>query len=162
MLSVVNKFNRPKAYYDWDEIIANVLEIAQQMETSQYLPDAIVGIKRGGVIPSMMLSMHIGSNWVELQYPWKNEPEAANKFSHSLFEANRGLEVLILDDISDTGETFEPLVRIASDYCNVKTACIIQNLSSKFLTDFSGETIDKAKDDCWVVFPWERDYGDET
>jgi hypoxanthine phosphoribosyltransferase len=156
-----DEFNPPRSYYDWDEIMYSILGIGRQMRMLQYEPDLIVGIRRGGVIPSIMLSLYVSSKWIELFYPCKEDSDKAETHLHRFFEPIRGSNILLLDDISDTGKTFKSILPTANDYCEVKTSCVIQNFSSQFITDFYGDIIDKGKVDQWVVFPWERDYGDE-
>ncbi len=78
--------------------------------------------------------------------------------------------ILIVDDINDTGSTFNWIMNDWRSGCfpndptwndvwngNVKFAVIIDNLSSQCQVkmDFVGKEINKAENDVWVDFPWE-------
>ena len=78
--------------------------------------------------------------------------------------------ILIVDDINDTGATFNWIMNDWQSSCfpenpdwehtwngNVKFAVLVDNLASKcnVKMDFTGIEINKAEDDVWVDFPWE-------
>ena len=78
--------------------------------------------------------------------------------------------ILILDDINDTGATLDWIiedwqgVNLPNDLAwntvwgnNVRFAVLIDNLSSKFSrkVNYCAETINKAEEDVWIVYPWE-------
>ena len=86
---------------------------------------------------------------------------------------NRGFakNILIVDDINDTGATLDWIINDWQLSCfpnsdiwedvwgnNVRFAVLIDNLSSNFSrrVDYSAKEINKAQDDSWIVFPWER------
>lgn len=79
--------------------------------------------------------------------------------------------ILILDDINDTGATLDWIIQdwqginLPNDPAwadvwgnNVRFAVLIDNLSSKFSrkVNYCAETINKAEEDVWIVYPWER------
>ena len=66
--------------------------------------------------------------------------------------------ILIIDDINDTGATFNFIKnRINQQDLSIFFAVLIDNNSSKFKVDFRGKIIDKIKDPSWIIFPWEKD-----
>jgi hypoxanthine phosphoribosyltransferase len=79
--------------------------------------------------------------------------------------------ILILDDINDTGATLDWIIEdwqginLPNDPAwadvwgnNVRFAVLFDNLSSKFsrCVDYHAVTINKAEEDVWIVYPWER------
>ena len=77
--------------------------------------------------------------------------------------------ILIIDDINDTGKTFKEVVEDWQGGClpnnehwndvwhnNVKFAALIHNEASEFTTDFAGRYINKRENPEWCVFPWEQ------
>jgi len=65
---------------------------------------------------------------------------------------------LIIDDINDTGATFD-LIKNYINYNVLKFrfACLIENKASKFKSNYWGKLIDKKLKPTWIIFPWERD-----
>lgn len=83
-------------------------------------------------------------------------------------DAGAGKNILIVDDINDTGATMDwirqdwsssntPASWNAVWNHNVKFAVIVDNLSSKcdVKMDYAGLLINKHEEPCWVDFPWE-------
>lgn len=78
-------------------------------------------------------------------------------------------KILIVDDINDTGATISWIKKDWPSGClpksyawknifhnNVRFAVIHNNLSSKEEADYYSEEINKAEEDCWIVYPWEE------
>jgi hypoxanthine phosphoribosyltransferase len=78
--------------------------------------------------------------------------------------------ILIVDDINDTGATLNWIQRDWRDGClpnhprwdgvwgrNVRVAVLYDNESSsnRMNINYSAVDINKAEDDSWIVFPWE-------
>ena len=76
--------------------------------------------------------------------------------------------ILIVDDINDSGATFEWIQKDWRSSClpnspewdkvwhnNVKFAVLVNNLASNQTADFSAMEINKAEEPSWVTFPWE-------
>lgn len=79
--------------------------------------------------------------------------------------------ILIVDDINDTGATLDWIIKDWQSSClpndplwdevwgnNVRFAVLIDNLSSNFSrkVDYTAKEINKAEEDVWIVYPWER------
>ena len=74
-------------------------------------------------------------------------------------DALDGKKILVVDDINDTGATFQ---WIADDWKlngddNVRFAVLTENLSSDFdRVQYSCDEVNKAEEDVWLVYPWEN------
>ncbi len=77
--------------------------------------------------------------------------------------------ILIVDDINDTGATIKWIKQDWKSGClpndpnweqvwgnNVKFAVLTNNLSSKEDIQYSAWEVNKAEEDCWLVYPWEE------
>ena len=97
-------------------------------------------------------------------------------------DAMDGKQILIVDDINDSGATFNWIVNdwtmsLSPEFVqshlpylpderkvlwrrNVRFAVLTENLASEFNdVDYCVEEVNKAEDDVWIVFPWEQWWG---
>ena len=188
-----------KLRIDQHELNGLVAKICREIVLSDWKPDYIVGITRGGLIPTVMISQYLNIPMETLKISlrdgeecesnlWMSEDalgpikrdrfvENENDIAGVLSAASDLLEqgstyknILIIDDINDTGATFNWLMKDWRSNCfpdddswdevwnnNVKFAVLVDNLASKceVKMDFVGKEINKAENDVWVDFPWE-------
>jgi hypoxanthine phosphoribosyltransferase len=90
--------------------------------------------------------------------------------SSLLEEGSTYKNILIVDDINDTGATLNWIMQDWPSGCfpddpawdevwnqNVKFAVVVDNLASKCIAkmDYVGMEVNKAENDVWIDFPWE-------
>jgi hypoxanthine phosphoribosyltransferase len=145
----------------WEEIVEWSMGLADTIAKSGFKPDLIVAVARGGFVPARLLCDFLGienllsiqsQHWTEAA---KAEERAILKYPYSVDA--RGLRVLVVDDIVDTGET----LMLARDYIKanwkpseVKTAAL-QWISpvAKFKPDYY---YIEVKEWIWFQYPWTR------
>jgi hypoxanthine phosphoribosyltransferase len=77
--------------------------------------------------------------------------------------------ILIVDDINDQGSTIAWIKKDWPSGCfpdhnqwtetwghNVRFATLTNNMASKETVDYSVWEVNKAEEDCWLVYPWEE------
>ncbi len=92
--------------------------------------------------------------------------DAANSL---LEEGDNFKNILVVDDINDSGATIAWIKKDWPSSClpndpdwqhvwgnNVRFATLTNNLSSAETVDYSVWEVNKAEDDCWLVYPWEE------
>jgi len=161
-----------KIYYSWKDVEGACLDIARQVISSQWRPDYIVGITRGGAIPAVMLSQFFGVPMRPLQVSLRDGGDcvsdlgmAEDAFGHEEDPKN----ILIVDDINDQGSTIAWIKQDWPSGCfpdhnqwtktwghNVRFATLTNNIASKETVDYSVWEVNKAEEDCWLVYPWEE------
>jgi hypoxanthine phosphoribosyltransferase len=94
----------------------------------------------------------------------KSEKYGGNKWAEKLKK-----KILIVDDINDTGATINWIKKDWPSGCypndnewnqvwgdNVRFAVLTHNFASEFKDpDYCVWTVNKAEEDCWLVYPWE-------
>ena len=170
-----------KIYYSWKDVQGAVLEIARQMSIDdRWRPDYIVGITRGGSIPAVLLSQYTGIPMKSLDVSLRdggdlvsNSGMAEDAFGHLIYDpmcSDDGKKnILIVDDINDQGSTIAWIKQDWQNCCHptderwedeiwhrsVRFATLTNNLASKESVDYSVWEVNKAEEDCWLVYPWE-------
>ena len=143
----------------WPEVDRWADAVAGQVRTAGRLPETIVGLTRGGWVPARLLTDRLGvRRLVSLRVQhWgvTAARDGAARLTEGLSGAVANEAVLVVDDITDTGES----LRLASEHVraagprSVETAALVHIAHSKFLPTYRGEEIPRDAW-VWVVFPW--------
>lgn len=143
-----------KKYFSITEMNEAIVQINRKILTSNWYPDIIFSINRGGCVPGIYLS-HI----LKISHEVLNIKQNKNKNIFFGLEntIQKNKNILIIDDINDTGKTLRLIKKMFYNFSNnIKYSALINNKSSDFKIDFTGKSIDKKIDDSWIVFPWEE------
>ena len=130
--------------------------ILQSMHNGLYMPDVVMGLSRGGLDMGVRFSHYFNCPFVPLV--WQTRDGKGKDIDTLKYTLNKYMykNILITDDISDSGETLETLFDEIADCSNISTAVLVENIDNDFQTNWSGMTISRETDDCWIVFPWEK------
>ena len=116
-------------------------------------PDMIIGIQRGGLIPAVHLSHYYD---IPLQTMTVSFRDQSNVVGFDvLAKVDPNIKTLIIDDINDSGKTFNYIKERNKNNKNIVYCSLVDNLNSDFQVNYFGIEIDK-KEEQWVVFPWEN------
>ena len=144
----------------WSDLDAWTGAIAGKVRTAGHLPDAIVGLTRGGWIPARLVADHLGVKRL-LALQTAHWGVTATKDGHAalterLSGSLDGANVLVVDDITDTGESLALAVdhvRTEGRPARLETATCLHITHSKFVPTYFAEEV-PADRWVWVVFPW--------
>jgi hypoxanthine phosphoribosyltransferase len=181
-----------KHYYTWQDVEKMCVQIALQMYADNWRPDYIVGITRGGNIPATILSNMLGVRCEALKVSLRDDeqgPEsnlwmAEDAFGYNYpeetgvtgarWDTKQRKNILIVDDINDTGATFNWIKQDWMSSClpdednawnsvwngdlaNVRFATLTNNDASEFDdVRYTCHEINKAEEDVWLIYPWEN------
>lgn len=176
-----------KKYYEYIHVHEWVQKISSQMYMDNWRPDYIVGLTRGGLIPAVIMSNMLDIPMHTLKVNLRDHADSPESnlwmAEHAFGYVDNGLKeeprwskdnqknILILDDINDTGATLDWIIQDWQSSClpdnphwdnvwghNVRFAVCIDNLSSAFsrTVSYSAEEINKHEKDVWIVYPWEK------
>lgn len=143
----------------YQQFVADVQAIATAIEVSDWLPDHIVGIGRGGLVPGAYLSHRTGISLLSVDYSAGVPGFSDELLAKLAAQTVGGTRILLIDDINDSGKTIEALrgaiLGAGGDPSNLRVAVLIDNSRSPAHVDYRARTIDRAVDKSWFVFPWE-------
>jgi hypoxanthine phosphoribosyltransferase len=158
-----------KLFLTWQDVEHRVQEILRLMSQDSWKPDYIVGLTRGGLIPATMISEYLDVKMHTLKVSLRDHEDTETNLWMAE-DAFNGKNILIVDDLNDTGSTLNWIKKDWQDSCmpkdkqwksvwngNVRVATLLDNEASKSKLDinYTAQNINKAVDDVWIVFPWE-------
>ena len=121
---------------------------------SNWIPDLILSINRGGCIPGVYLSHKMGVKHEVFSFNINIRNGEVDLYKKLISQYS---SILIIDDINDTGKTLSKMSDLFKENISkLKFAVLINNKSSSFKVDYYSDEIDKNIDDSWIVFPWEN------
>jgi hypoxanthine phosphoribosyltransferase len=148
----------PVKVVKWEEAVDWSTRLADKIKDS-YSPDMIIAIARGGLVPARIVADVLGildlisikvEHWVVTA---SHTPEAKIKYPFKI--DLDGKKVIIIDDITDTGDSLiiaEKYVRENFNPSEIKTATMQHiKTASKYEPDFYAETV---TDWTWFMYPW--------
>ena len=166
-----------KLIIDNEQLKGLVAKICRDITNSDWRPDYVVGLTRGGLTPAVMISHYFDIPCETLKVSLRDGGQCESN-CWMAEDALGGINgenfknILIVDDINDQGSTINWIINDWPSGClpadprwqddvwnvNVRFAMLVDNLSSNALIkmDFVGMEINKAENDVWVDFPWEE------
>jgi len=140
----------------WNQIYTMLLNLADKIRKSQFKPDTIVGVSRGGWPPARVLSDLLDNpNLANVRAEFylgvaetKGEPTLTQPVSSPI----EGKKVLIVDEVVDTGKSLK-LVKehvLQQGATEAKIATVYYKPWSIIKPDYY-----EKETSLWIVFPWE-------
>jgi len=164
-----------KQLYTYDDVHNAAIDIVLKMYKDNWRPDYVVGITRGGLPLAVRISSLLDCRMETLKVKLRdNEPNEECESNLWMAEDAFGYEkppkkILIVDDINDTGATFNWIMKDWQSSClpgddkwqsvwnnNVRFATMCEKTHTNFSSvNYVWEEIDTSESDTWMVFPWE-------
>ncbi|ASJ10743.1 xanthine phosphoribosyltransferase [Thermococcus sp. P6] len=146
----------PAYLASWEDIERWAKGGAWKVLEDGWKPDVVVGLARGGWVAARLYCDYLGvKDLVSLKVEhWgvTATPDGKAKLRYGSNYDLSGKKVLIVDDISDTGES----LTLARNYVEgqrpseIRVATLLTIKGSRFKPDYYGEEIEWA----WIIFPW--------
>ncbi len=143
-------------YFGKEDFIDSLNKIVQQIENSNWSPNVIISINRGGCVPGIYLShrLNLKHKVIDIQLRDSNR---SPDFKLVKQKIKRFDNILLVDDINDSGKTLKTIYDLSNVYLKkIYNATLIYNQESIIKTDFYGRMIKRSEDKNWYIFPWEE------
>jgi hypoxanthine phosphoribosyltransferase len=138
----------------WNDVEKDVASLIKKIPAR---PTVIIGIVRGGIVIARLLSDLLGVQKIRFfglkSYGSVGERKNKIEIYQPLKENLKKDDVLLVDDIADTGKSLEVCKQLILSLRprDLKTATLYLKPWSNFKPDYFVKTFDG-----WVIFPWEK------
>ena len=141
-------------FISWEDFQRYADNIVSDIKQNGKKYDVIVGVARGGLFLAGYLSYHLGVKEVDIVnvQTYENK-KIVDPRVLDLPKQIIGENILLVDDILDSGTTF----RILSEWMDQPNkkydrAVLVDKGKSSIKAEYVGLAVNS---DCWVVYPWE-------
>lgn len=140
----------------WEYLSNACKKVTRKMKQDGFKPDIVIALSRGGFVPARCVcDMLVVKDLVSIKVDhWgiTASKDGKAKIRYPLNIDLTGKKVLIVDDITDSGDS----MLVSTDFirglnpAEIRTATALHIKTSKFKPDYYGEEIEWK----WVIFPW--------
>ena len=148
-----------KLWYSWEQMRRDVNTLCREILLDGFNPEVIVGLSRGGLTPGVMMSHWMQKPFKPVKASLRDFPEWEDYLPKKTDE-----RVLIVDDICDSGETFDriksyikgPRINQPMELpVEVRFATLWWNNECNVEPHYYVNEIAKDSTGTWIHFPWE-------
>lgn len=140
----------------WGEVSRLASRLAGRIREAGCHPDIVVAIARGGYVPARLLCDHLNLyNLTSLRIAHYIGAKASGRahLISSLGEDIRGKSVLLVDDVSDSGDTLQLAVEHIETLAprELRVAVLHHKQGASLVPDFYGQRVIHWR---WITYPW--------
>lgn len=141
----------------WSEVQRLCQHLAVMIRESDYHPDIIVAIGRGGYIPARLLCDHLDMmalTGIKIEhYLAGTSRQEQAIIRYPLCTDIRDQQVLVVDDVNDSGDTIELAIQHLQTFQprEIRTAVMHHKAISNVCVDYFAKKIIKWR---WLIYPW--------
>ena len=151
-------------YYEisYDELDAKVEQLYRKIEANNFIPDSMLAVARGGWFTCRIMSdiysaegksvdvTSVTTKFYTAIDKTSKRPVLAQSLAQTLFDQ----KILIVDDVSDTGNTLKFIKGYVKwlGASQVQVACVFMKPKTKVIPDYY---VEEVPNDTWIVFPYE-------
>ena len=141
----------------WQGFYLLAQQLARIIHTAWFRPEIIVAIGRGGYLPARILADYLNVfdlTDIKIEHYRGAQRREMASVRYPLAADVSGRRVLLVDDVSDSGETFEVAIRHLRERgepAELRTAVLHHKQVSRFVPDYYAEEVVDWR---WVIYPW--------
>ena len=148
--------NSKYLFLTWDDVQSLSEEVADKIKEDDFHADLLIAVSRGGFDPARIMSDQLDirklASLQVVYYTGVNETKKEPEILYQLNATIKGLKVLVVDDVSDSGNS----LKVVKEYVqnlgakDVRVVTLHYKPWSGYKPDYYGEEVDK-----WIIYPWE-------
>lgn len=145
-----------KEVLTWDLFGQSCRELAQQIVDSDFEPEILIAIARGGLVPGGGLSYALGiklTDAINVEFYTDVEetlPDPVLLAPLLDTDSIRGKRLLVVDDVADSGRTLALVLDLLREHgAETRSAVLYAKSASVVEPDYVWRRTDE-----WIVFPW--------
>ena len=134
-------------------------ELSHRVSASDFRPDIVLGIARGGLVLAASLAYGLGSKnlfSINVEFYTGEGTTLSTPLMLPPYLDTSDLDdarVLVVDDVADTGKTLELVMRFCDGHvAEARSAVLYQKPTTVLEADFVWRETDR-----WIPFPWSSD-----
>lgn len=140
--------------YTYDDFQAGIKTLVDQIDQTNHKYDYIIGLNRGGLIPAVTLSHQLSIPMLALN--WQTRDSNLRNIPDNIKNLIGDKNILIVDDIVDSGESISLLLRELNNICCCNIASLVYNSDQSIISDYYHTIIQRSIDNRWIDFFWEK------
>ncbi len=140
----------------WEAFGQAARELAAHVLDSGFIPDVVVAVARGGLLPGGAVAYALGTKGIGTLnvefYTDIGQTLSDPRVLPPLMDTSElaGKRILVVDDVADSGRTLQLVIELLTSHgVDARTAVLYTKPSSAFSPDYSWRTTAK-----WITFPW--------
>lgn len=143
-------------YLTWEDVQLAAEKTADMIKRDGFKADIMIAVSRGGFDPARIISDQLDiRKLASLQIIYYSGVGEKKDRPEILFPLNakvKGLKVLVVDDVSDSGHSLMTVKNYVESLgaAEVKIATLHNKPWSECKPDYFAEEVDK-----WILYPWE-------
>lgn len=135
----------------WQEIHILAKKLSRSLQESGKEWDRVIAVTRGGMVPACLVARELDIRIIDSISikSYDHQAQAAAQLLSAPDNLGSGKRCLIVDDLSDTGNTFKFL---REKFPDATFACIHVKPLGKPQADYF---VEEVPQDTWIYLPWE-------
>jgi len=141
----------------WELFYDMARQLAFMIQDDSYQPDIIIAIARGGYTPARILSDYLGvmdMTSFKVKHYKASHKQVEARIEHPLAADVSGQKILLVDDVSDSGDTFDVAIKHiqkSASPAEIRSAVLHHKTVSSYTPDYYTREV---KEWHWITYPW--------
>lgn len=142
---------------NWEQCYELCRKLAWMLREDGFRPDIIVAVARGGYFAARVLSDLLGVfdlDCIKIEHYRGASKGLTARVRYPLAAAVGGKRLLLVDDVSDSGDTFVAAIthlREHGEPMQLRTAVMHHKSSSAYVPDYRAAELEEWR---WLIYPW--------